>query len=142
MKRHTLISCISDKENHRYTVTIGTDMGAFTGSVKCQPADYKYESEYFGLELAELKAEIEYARAKRKNYEAQLKALTGFWKDMAQTRTYTGYEFWVKKMREKTGNVEAQMRYWRERVAYLKDAYWHHIIAADYSHKIREKMGV
>ena len=36
-------------------------MGEFVGTAVCNEEDYQFESEYFGYELAEIKAEIEYA---------------------------------------------------------------------------------
>ena len=78
-KKHTLIHSGTAVDNpHQYHVTIGTDMGQFSGTVVCRSEDYKNESRYFGFELAEIKAEIQYARAKRNYYEAQLKALLSF----------------------------------------------------------------
>ena len=130
MKRHTLIdnSIIND---HDYCVTIGTDIGQFKGVAKCRPEDYKNESKYFGWELAEIKAEIEYARAKRKHYEAELKALTDFWRDMANTRTYDIDAYWVKKMRKKIDAVSEQREYWANQVNALKDAYHVNIVTFD-----------
>lgn len=130
MKKHTLIENIK-LDPHTYFITIGTDMGQFTGAVKCRPEDYQYESEYFGFELAEMKAEIEYARAKRKYYDAQLKALTEFWRDMMTTRTYDVDAFWVKKMRAKVGDVESKRRFWADVVKDLKECYHLNITTFD-----------
>ena len=71
MNKPTLIENTYYESDHTYLVTIGTDMGEFTGCAQCEPADYDYESRYFGWELAEIKANLQYARAKRKYYIAQ-----------------------------------------------------------------------
>lgn len=131
MKRHTLIKTLCDSNKHSYLITIGTDMGQFTGEVYCQMQDWDHESKYFGFELAEIKAEIEYAKAKRNHYEAQLKALTEFWRNMAQTRTYDIDAFWVKKMREKVSKIEIERQHWVEVIKDLKRAYYMKITTFD-----------
>ena len=55
MKKHTLIKNTKPNE-HAYSVTIGTDMGQFTGEVECRKEDWDHESRYFGFELSEIKA--------------------------------------------------------------------------------------
>ena len=132
MKRHTLIhSGVAVDNPHQYNVVIGTDMGQFSGTAVCRPEDYDHESKYFGFELAELKAEIEYARAKKKFYGAQQKALQEFWRDMSSTRTYDIDAFWVKKMREKVNIIDKKRAYWTTREKQLKDAYHIKIVTFD-----------
>ena len=139
MKRHTLIHAGIAKDNeHLYNVTIGTDMGQFSGSVECRPEDYNHESRFFGFELAELKAEIEYTRAKKKFYDAQIAALTRFWEEMKGTRTYDLDAFWVKKMRERLKDLEADRNFWANRAWYLRDRYRTKIIAFDTMYKHRK----
>ena len=122
MRKHTLIENIK-LDPHTYLVTIGTDIGQFTGVVECHEEDYAFESQYFGWELAELKAEIEYAKAKKRYYDAELRALTEFWRDMTTTRNYDQNAFWVKKIRAKVDDVESKKRFWTLRVQYLKECY-------------------
>lgn len=138
MKRHTLIKNTKPNE-HTYLVTIGTDIGQFTGVVECREEDWDYESQYFGFELAEIKAEIEYARIKRKYYDAQLKALTEFWRDMRQTRTYDIDAFWVKKMRDKVSKVAIEREHCVEVIKDLKRAYHLKITTFDSVKKTRKK---
>ena len=122
MRKHTLIENIK-LDPHTYLVTIGTDMGQFTGAVECRKEDWDYESKYFGFELAEIKAEIEYARAKKRYYDAELRALTEFWRDMMTTRNYDQNAFWVKKIRTRVNDMESKKRFWTDRVKYLKECY-------------------
>lgn len=122
MKKHTLIENIK-LDPHTYLVTIGTDMGQFTGAVECREEDWNHESRYFGFELAEIKAEIKYARAKRKYYDAELSALTEFWRDMTTTRSYDVDAFWVKKMHARVDDINAKKQFWTDKVRYLKDSY-------------------
>ena len=130
MKKHTLIENIKI-DAHTYLVTIGTDLGQFTGVVECREEDWQYESPYFGYGLAELKAEIEYARAKRKYYDAELKALTQFWRDMAHTRTYNVDAYWVKKLRQKVDAISEQREYWAKQIKARKEAYHFNIVTFD-----------
>ena len=130
--KHTLIhSGVAVDNPHQYNVVIGTDIGQFSGTVICRPEDYAHESKFLGYELAEIKAEIEYARAKRKYYDAQLKALTEFWRDMAQTRTYDIDAFWVKKMRNKVDDIEVTREFWTNRIKTLKEVYHTKILDFD-----------
>lgn len=122
MRKHTLIENIK-LDPHTYLVTIGTDIGQFTGAVECREEDWGYESKYFGFELAEIKAETEYARAKKRYYDAELRALTEFWRDMMTTRNYDQNAFWVKKIRAKVDDMESKRRFWADRVKYLKECY-------------------
>lgn len=137
MKKHTLIENIK-LDPHTYLITIGTDMGPFTGAVECRPEDYQYESEYFGFELAEMKAEIEYARAKRNYFKAQAKALNAFWGNMSKTRTYNDEDFWVKKIDSAIADIENQQLFWSDRVKYLKELYHQRIISFDNYVKLKK----
>ena len=141
--KHTLIrSGVAVDNPHQYNIVIGTDMGQFSGTVICRPEDYVHESRFLGYELAEIKAEIEYARAKRKYYDAQLKALTEFWRDMAQTRTYDIDAFWVKKMRNKVDDIEVIREFWTNRVKTLKEVYHTKILDFDAAVAARKRKGI
>ena len=132
MKRHTLIhSGVAVDNPHQYNVVLGTDMGQFSGTVVCRPEDYNHESRYFGFELAELKAEIEYARAKRKYYDAQMGALVQFWGEMSKTRTFDTDVFWVKKIAQRVDDLDNKRMFWADRVRDLQENYHKNIVAFD-----------
>ena len=140
MKKHTLVKYGVAVDNpHRYNVIIGTDLGQFSGTVVCREEDYENESQYFGFELAELKAETEYARAKKRFYGAQQKALQEFWRDMCATRTYDIDAFWVKKMCERVDLLDEKRVYWTNREVELKDLYRTKIVTFDSFNKQRKK---
>lgn len=138
MKKHTLIKNMKPNE-HAYLVTIGTDMGLFTGLVECREEDWDYESRYFGFELAEIKAEIEYAKAKRRYYNAQLESLTWYWRDMSDTRTYNVDAFWVNKLRERVNEIDNKRKFWTDRIKYLKECYHLKIVTFDSVKTTRKK---
>lgn len=138
MKKHTLIEN-TKLDPHTYLVTIGTDIGQFTGVVECREEDWDHESQYFGFELAEMKATIQYARAKKKEYNAQLKALTQFWREMSATRTYDENAFWVQKMRKRINDIEGMQMFWSSEVDNLKTDYYVKIGTFDALNKKRNR---
>ena len=91
-----------------------------------------------GYELAEIKAEIGYARAQRDHWSARLKALTQFWRKMADTRNYDADAYWVKKMRKDVDEADRRVTYWAETIGYLKEAYHTKIQVFDASIKSRK----
>lgn len=123
MKRPTLIKNGISADGRLYNVIIGTDMGQFSATVEIRPEDEICRSNYFGWELAEIKANIKYARAKKKHYDAQLRVLQEFWENMAQTRTYDDTAFWVKKIHEQIKDLEMVAKWWKNRIDYLKETY-------------------
>ena len=137
MRRHTLIEN-TKLGPHCYCVTIGTDIGQFTGVVECREEDYAFESQYFGWGLAELKAEIEYARAKKKHYTSMLEGLITFWCEMAETRTYDQNVFWVKKIAQRIDAYKTQEQFWKDRTNDLKEAYRVKIVSFDAFNKARK----
>jgi hypothetical protein len=137
MKEHKLINCINPTE-HSYQVTLGTDMGQFTATVDCRKEDWVYESRYFGFQLAEIKCEIEYARAKKKHYQAQLKALTEFWRNMSTTRNYDQDAFWVKQMRKKVDDIQLMIDFWDNRIKRCKVLYYEKIVTRDKLNETKE----
>lgn len=138
--KHTLIHSGTAVNNpHQYNVVIGTDMGQFSGTVVCRPEDYAHESKFLGYELAEIKAEIAYARAQRDHWKARLKALTQFWREMEDTRSYNVDAYWVKKIRKEVDEIRLQRDFWNNRIAYLKECYHLKITTFDSFNKTRKR---
>lgn len=129
--KHTLIESLHDAEQHAYLVTIGTDMGQFSGAVACREEDYNRELKYFGFELAEIKAEIEYARAIRKHWSARHKALQGYWFDMSQTRSYDEEAYWVKKLCTAIQVARDNVNQASEQIKHLRVLYYNKIKELD-----------
>lgn len=123
MKKPTLIKNGISADGRLYNVIIGTDIGQFSGTVEIRPEDEPCRSNYFGWELAEIKANIQYARAKKKHYDAQLCALKEFWGNMSKTRTYDDTAFWVKKIKQQIKDLEFTVKWWKDRIVYLKETY-------------------
>lgn len=124
MKKHTLIHAGTAIDNpHQYNVVIGTDMGQFSGTVICRAEDLDYESRFFGFELAEIKAEIQYAKAKARHYFALWAELVNFWGEMVKTRTYDEDAFWVKKIAQRIDKYERLAAEWRAHAVDLRNLY-------------------
>ena len=140
MKRHTLIN--NSYSDNKYTVTIGTDIGTFTGEVICRPEDQPHRLDYFGWQLAEIKAEIQYTRAKSNYWKARAKALTEFWRDLSATRTYNPQAFWVKKIRKACDHAFAQIEFWSKQTQILKEGYHDLIVEFDATHRTLTKKGI
>lgn len=140
MKRHILLK--TTYCDGIYTVKIGTDIGEFTGEVFCRIEDRDHQSDYFGWELAEIKAEIQYARAKKKFYEAQLKSITEFWHEMAETRNYDPDAFWVIQMRKKVNKIYDAKELWVNRITALKTNYYAKVLSMDAFAKKRKEKGI
>ena len=131
MKKPTLIKNSISADGRLYNVIIGTDMGQFSGTVEIRPEDEPCRSNYFGWELAEIKANIQYARAKKKYYDIQLRVLKEFWGNMSKTRTYDGTAFWVKKIEQQIEDLEVTAKWWKNRIDYLKETYHLKIVTFD-----------
>ena len=142
MKKHTLIETLYDEEQHAYVVTIGTDIGEFTGATQCREEDYKHEAKYFGFMLAEIKANIEYAKAKRNYWEAQIKALSSFWKNMEGTRSYDANAYWVKKIHMAIEEAKNKRKYWANEITQLKQNYYMRVVSVDAASKNLKRKGI
>lgn len=126
-----LIFSEHDKNNHISTVVINTDLGEFTGIVLCQPCDYKHESRYFGCQLAELKAVMQYASAKRAAAANQLKGLDKYYKMMANTRNFCADDYWVRKLKDALCAAANDVQYWKDYRKSLKQTYASLIVSRD-----------
>lgn len=117
--------------DNTYYTTIGTELGQFTGSVFCRPEDREMKSDYFGWTLAEIKAEIKYTKAKRREVLAKKEALTRFLREMSQTRTYDPNAFWVKKIKIEIGDLDCKQHNLAHRIDNLKDSYHKAVVDFD-----------
>lgn len=132
--KHTLIHAgPSVNDPFLFNVVIGTDLGEFSGTVRCREEDQGNVSTYFGLELAEMKAEIAYLRAKRRNLRAQRKALADFWRDMFDTRTYEEGAFWVTKIMMRITELDNRISATNQAIGAMKEAYHQKIVTRDKS---------
>ena len=140
--KHTLIHAgPSVNDPFLFNVVIGTDLGEFSGTVRCREEDQGSVSTYFGLELAEMKAEIAYLRAKKRDLKAQRKALVDFWYDMSDTRTYEKDAFWVKKIIMRITKLDKQITAASQAISIMKEVYHQKIVTRDASvQKMNEYM--
>lgn len=132
--KHTLIHAgPSVNDPFLFNVVIGTDLGEFSGTVRCRKEDQDNVSTYFGLELAEIKAEIAYLRAKRRDLRAQRKALADFLRDMSDTRTYEEGTFWVTKITMRIAELDNRIAAINKAISAMREAYHQKIVTRDKS---------
>ena len=132
--KHTLIHAgPSVNDPFLFNVVIGTDLGEFSGTVRCREEDQGTISTYFGLELAEMKAEIAYLRAKKRDLKAQRKALVDFWYDMSDTRTYEEDAFWVTQIMMRITELDNRIAATNKAISAMKEAYHQKIVTRDAS---------
>ena len=141
MKKPTLIKNGISVDGRLYNVIIGTDIGQFSGTVEIRSEDESHRSNYFGWELAEIKANIKYAKAKKRNCEAQLKSLKEFWGNMSKTRTYDDTAFWVKKISQQIEELEGTVKGWKGRIRFLQESYHLKIVTFDSLNNSRKRCG-
>lgn len=131
MNMHTLILSDYDADKHQYKVKIGTDIGQFTGETVCQEVDYPHENSNVGYDLAEMKATIQYAKAKRKDYTSRAKGLQDFLNNMKNTRTFSENDYWVKQCLKEIRRLQNQAYEYRLYEERLKNGYRMKIIHRD-----------
>lgn len=128
---YKLISAKYDTETMASIVTIGTDLGIFEGIVTIREEDVPYASRYFGCELAELRAYINYAKAKVKYYSAQRTALVNFYKTMKDTREFNTNAYYVKQLDRHIQEVTEQKNSWNRIVHECQKAYHKLVLRRD-----------
>lgn len=136
---YKLISAKYDTETMASIVTIGTDLGIFEGIVTIREEDVPYASRYFGCELAELKAYINYAKAKMKYYRAQKKALVDFFKTMKDTRTWDAEAYYVYQLDRHIQEVNDNYHRWKRIVNQCNDSYHKLVIDRDKANLLLKK---
>lgn len=131
MRRPTLIESNFDLETHTSYVVLGTDIGQFEATVRTEPADYAYESKFFGCQLAEMKATYKWARAHYQQARQKQKGLQDFWRSMTNTRNYDSKAYWVKVARGQIDRLDQEACFWQSKAEAIKRAYHTAIITRD-----------
>lgn len=131
MKKPTLIDSDFNPDDHTSTVTIGTDIGQFTASVMTLPADYPFESRYFGCQLAEMKATRKWALAHYHQIRQRMKGLKDFWNAMAGTREFNPYAYYVKVLKKQYDRLEEEATFWSQKADSIERAYRTCIVTQD-----------
>lgn len=95
------------------TVTINTDIGKFVGIAKLHPDDDNIHlSQYFGFEIAEMRAVAKYCMAKAKYYKHEVRVLKEYLARMATSRNFKETDFYVKQLHLMMDNKDLKAREW------------------------------
>lgn len=113
MKRYNLIAAKADKDSGISYVRIGTDLGEFEGYASCHIEDLPQFSNFFGCGIAEMRANIKYAKAKTAYYDAQFTALENYKKTMVDTRNWNPNDYYVKKLEEHLKATYHKREHWK-----------------------------
>ena len=132
---YKLISAKYDTETMASIVTIGTDLGIFEGIVTIREEDVPYASRYFGCELAELRAYINYAKAKVKHYSVQRIALVNFYKTMKDTREFSSGAYYIKQLDRHIQEITEHKNSWNRIVHQCQKEYHKLILRRDETNK-------
>lgn len=131
MKNYKILSSHCDFESGISTVTIGTDLGAFTGVSPCQDADRENFSQFFGCEIAELKAWRKYAKARKAVENTKLKALKEYAYRMEHTRNFDPSAYWYKQLIAEIAETSSRREQWSLTMERISQGIQRTIIARD-----------
>lgn len=131
MKNYKLLYASFDLETGISTVTIGTDLGEFTGETTCKDSDRENMSQIFGCEVAELKAWRKYAKARAAVEGYKLKALKDFCAKMEKTRTFDSNAYWYKQLLVEMRDTKEKRNHWRMTVERISQGIQRTIVARE-----------
>ena len=103
------------------TVTLSTDLGEFTGTAKLHEDDAESASNYFGCQIAETRALIEYSKRKKQVVRQQYLMLKNLYTNISQTKTFDKNCVSARKMRRKIYELHKEWRTWRKTIEGLEE---------------------
>ena len=109
-----------DVQSGESVVTIGTEIGQFTGKSRLMDEDLDHPSRFFGCEIAELKAAEKYYKAKARMARSKARTLTEFLRDMSQTRSYSDSAYWVKRIKREIARYQSERSKWMRHASYCE----------------------
>ena len=140
-----LIDSHYDKEDGGIAcVRIATECGYFEGYAFLHPDDEQYESEFLGLEVAEMRATIEYYEKKLHFLNTRLLALYDIAKDIRSNPQYDSEHFEYQIIQKRIRQNEEQKEIYKEYIKDIKEAIKtkleaHTIFINKINKKIKEK---
>lgn len=118
-----LIEAHFDEESGISYVTLDTDLGKFYGyAFLNKEEDAEIASAYFGCELAEMEATLQYYDKKRYLLAQGLEALYSFRVDLKRNPQYNSESFEVQLLDRRIGQKENQKRIYDVMIKNLKNA--------------------
>ena len=118
-----LIEAHFDEESGTSYVTLNTDLGKFYGyAFLNEEEDAEIASAYFGCELAEMEATLQYYNKKRFLLAQGLEALYSFRVDLKRNPQYNSESFEVQLLEKRIHQKENQKRIYDVMIKNLKNA--------------------
>ena len=118
-----LIESHFDEESGISCVTLDTDLGKFYGyAFLNEEEDAEIASAYFGCELAEMEATLQYYNKKRFLLAQGLEALYSFRVDLKRNPQYNSESFEVQLLERRINQKENQKRIYDVMIKNLKNA--------------------
>lgn len=118
-----LIEAHFDEESGTSCVTLNTDLGKFYGyAFLNEEEDAEIASAYFGCELAEMEATLQYYNKKRFLLAQGLEALYSFRIDLKRNPQYNSESFEVQLLERRINQKENQKRIYDAMIKNLKNA--------------------
>ena len=117
-----LIEAHFDEESGTSYVTLNTDLGKFYGYAFLNKEDAEIASAYFGCELAEMEATLQYYNKKRFLLAQGLEALYSFRVDLKRNPQYNSESFEVQLLEKRIHQKENQKRIYDVMIKNLKNA--------------------
>ena len=93
------------------TVIIENKYGVFRGEAFLHPEDKKYESNYFGCQIAEARCMIKTRKAQIEDLNFQIKTLKNFENVLKNSKYYNPDSFECRKLRKQIYALEKQKRH-------------------------------
>lgn len=118
--KYKLVSSDFQPATHVSIVTINTDAGRFTGVAKCSKKDYEWESNYFGCELAEIRAGIKYMKAKLREARAKKKVMQDYYNIVSGMTSFNSQSPEMSKARRVLHECDEEIADWKK---IIKSAY-------------------
>ena len=117
-----LIEAHFDEENGTSCVTLNTDLGKFYGYAFLNEEEAEIASAYFGCELAEMEATLQYYDKKRYLLAQGLEALYSFRVDLKRNPQYDSESFEVQLLEKRIKQKETQKHLYDVMIKNLKNA--------------------
>lgn len=111
--KYKLVGSSFQPETHVSMVTINTDVGRFTGVAKCSKKDYEWESNYFGCELAEIRAGIKYMKAKLREAKAKKKVMQDYYNIVSSMASFNSQSPEMSKARRMLYECDEEIADWK-----------------------------
>lgn len=109
-----------DKESGVSIVVLSTDLGEFTGVSRLHEDDRQNASEFFGCEIAELRALIAYTKRQKQITAYQYKAVKDMYINLSQMKEFNKESVEARKIRRKLHELHEEWMQWKKNINSLE----------------------